>query len=474
MSYSRRILKNISSLALARVVSMATSLVSSIYLARVLGAESYGILGFGTALLSFFTLVVNLGFDVFGTREIAREHERVQELTNNILTMRLFLAVVVFGLYAVVIAWIDKPAAFKAVLIVLGVNLFTNALTLDWVYQGVERMDVIATRQVLSSLLGLLAVFILVHEQTDVILAAVASVVALLINAVWMLNRYLQDFNGFKFSFNWKLYQEILQASLPIAVSSFMISIYYSMDTVMLGFMRTEEEVGWYTAAYKFLNIAIVPMGIFVQALLPTLSNAYGNQVLMKQRAINLAKALLVVGVPISATGMVFAQDLIKLIFGNSYIPASNALVLLMANVFLIYINTVYGNPLVAWNQQKNQMYAILAGGVINIILNFLLIPGYGIEGAALATLISEAIVLIGQAFLHFRMVNQLYIFILIRVLVATFTSIGIVMICTIEYPIPFLLSLLLISALFFLLILLLKVIDLDFFKKMFITRHYN
>ncbi len=359
MSSSRRFLKNLSSLALARVASMATGLVISIYLARVLGAESYGILGFGSALLSFFALFVTLGFDIFGTREIARDHDKVQELTNNILTMRLFLAVVCFGLYTVVIAWIDKPAAFKAVLIVQGVSLFANALTLDWVYQGVERMSVIAIRQVLTSLLGLLAVFLLVHKQTDIIWAAAASVGALLINALGMLIRYLQDFKSLKLSSNWQLCQKIIYASLPIAVSSFMISIYYGMDTVLIGFMRTEKEVGWYTAAYKFLNVAIVPGGIVVQAFMPTLSTAYGNQVLMKQKARNLAEVLLLLGVPISATGIVFAQDFIKLLFGNSYIPASNALVLLMVNAFMIYLNTVYGNPLVIWNQQKNQMYVI-------------------------------------------------------------------------------------------------------------------
>lgn len=474
MSYSRRFLKNFGSLAVARVVSMAAGLVSSIYLARVLGAESYGILGFGSALLSFFTLIVSQGFDVFGTREIARDHKKVQELANNILTMRLFLAVFGFSIYTLVIAWIDKPAVVKAVLIVQGVSLFASAIMLDWVYQGVERMGVIATRQVLTSVLGILAVVLLVHEATDAIWAAVASSGSLLLNALWMMGRYLQDFKVFKLSFNWQLCEKILRASLPIAVSSLMISIYYSMDTVMLGFIRTEEEVGLYTAAYKFLSTATVPLSIIVQAFMPTLSNAYGNEVLMKQRATTLAKALLIIGVPISATGIVFAQEFIKLIYGNTYLAASSALMLLMANVFLIYFNTVYGNPLVAWDQQKKQMYVIVAGGVANVILNFILIPKYGIEGAAFATLLSEAIVLLGQGFLHFRMVHQIYISILTRVVIATSISTGIVLFCSKQYELQLVISLLIITVLFLVLSLLLKIIDIDLLKKIFIQRRAN
>lgn len=466
MSSSRRLLKNFGSLAVARIVSLGAGLVSSIYLARVLGAESYGILGFGGALLSFFTLIVSQGFDTFGTREIARDREKVQDLANNILTMRLFLAVVSFGFYTVVIAWIDKPAVVKAVLIVQGISLFASALTLDWVYQGVERMGVIATRQVLTSVIGILAVVLLVHEATDAIWAAVAWSGSSLLNVLWMMIRYLQDFKVFKLSFNWQLCQKIIRASLPIAISSFMISIYYSMDTVMLGFIRTEEEVGWYTAAYKFLTVATVPLNIIVQAFMPTLSNAYGNQVLMKQRATILAKALLIIGVPISATGIVFAPEFIKLLYGSSYLAASSALMLLMANVFLIYFNTVYGNPLVAWDQQKNQMYVIVAGGVANVILNFLLIPNYGIEGAAFATLLSEAIVLIGQSFLHFNLVRQLYINILMRIIIAASAAVVIVMIMNRNYHLLLMLNLGLIILLFLGFCFLLKIVDMDFLKK--------
>lgn len=466
MSSTRRIIKNFGSLAVAKVVTMATGLVTSIYLARGLGAESYGVLGFGNALLTFFTLIVSQGFDVFGTREIARDHDKVQDLANNVLTMRLFLAVLGFGIYTVVITWIDKPTAFKAVLIVQGISLFASAISLDWVYQGVERMGVIATRQVLTSLLGLLTVFILVRKPEDVIWAAVASSGSLLLNALWMIVKYLQDFKVFKFKFNWLLCRKIIQDTLPITVSTFMITVYYSMDTVMLGFMRSEQEVGWYTAAYKFLNLAVVPLGIIVQAFLPTLSNAYGSQALMKQRATILAKILLIIGVPISATGVVFAQDFIELIYGNSYLQASTALTLLMANACLIYSNTVYGNPLVAWNQQKKQMYVILAGGATNIALNFLLIPEYGIEGAAIATLLSEAIVLIGQSFLHFQIVRQLYISIFIRVLIAAFISVSIVVLWNKVYYLSLALSLALIATFFIGLSLLLKIVDPDFLRK--------
>ena len=94
----------------------------------------------------------------------------------------------------------------------------------------------------------------------------------------------------------------------------------------------------------------------------------------------------------------------------QSFREANTALIILMANTLVIFVNTVYSKTLVVWDRQYAIMLVIAAGAGLNIVLNILLIPRYGIEGAAIATLCTELFALFGIAWLHFQMVNQLYV----------------------------------------------------------------
>lgn len=426
MTSARRIVKNIFSLATAELISKGVSIITVAYLARVIDPRGFGIIGFATAFISFFSLLINLGFDTVGTREIARDKDKIRKYVNGIITIRVIMAIFGYIAFAVIVSLLDKPALVKNVLFLTGLGLFANAFLLNWVFQGIEKMGVIALRQILTSLLNLLGVLLLVHNNEDLLWAVSVTVLSNVINTIWMGAVYVKHFGKIKFEFDLPLWKDMFRSALPLAFSSFMIAVYYNMDMVMLGFMRNEIEVGYYSAAYRILILTLIPSGIILSSFFPQLSIANGN----KNRTILLMRkysaAMFIISGFISFTGIAFASNIINAVFGKEFYQSVGLLQILMVNTLIVYINTTYGNPLLAWDKERPYTFAIATGAISNIILNFLLIPGYGALGAAIATVASEAVVLVGLAFFHYRSLQTLYLNSLVKVLFIVVASMGI------------------------------------------------
>jgi O-antigen/teichoic acid export membrane protein len=386
------------------------SLVTFAYLARTLEPERFGILGIGIALLGYFSLPVNLGLNVLGTRELARDHDRAADLASAIVSMRLVLVLVTLLAYLGVVSLLDKPLLFKTVLAAQGFSLFGQAISLEWVYQGVERMGVLAVRNAAVAVLALLGTLLFVRSPDDVVAAALVSVFALVAANGWLIGAYCRDFGRVRLRVDIRAWLRLSRPALPILASQVMISVFVSLDTLLLGFFRGEEAAGWYAAIYKLLAAVLIPSDILIQAFLPSLSHVYGTFAAMQERSRTFAKLLFSLGLPISLGGAILATDLVNLVYGPAYQPAAGALAILLVNALFVYANSAYGHPLIAWNRERSYMLAFSVGAVLNVLLDLLLIPKYGINGAAIGTLVCQAVVTIILATLHVRVAHQLYL----------------------------------------------------------------
>lgn len=425
MSTGHRILKNAGALALARGVTAVLTLVTLAYLGRVLGPDRFGILGVGTALVAYFILPINLGLNVYGARELARDYSRASRLAGDILSLRLIAFSVVFLAYLGTVGLLDKPLLFKTVLAVQGLTLFAIAISLEWVFQGVERMGILAVRNVTAATLSLGIAVVLVQGPDDVVLAAVATVAALVLANVWLIFTYRRHFGPVKLRVAPAVWRQMLRPGLPIMTSLLMISIYTNMDQLMLGLMRTEEEAGWYAAAYRLLTAALIPADILFQAFLPALSGAAGVRALMRVRGRAFATTILAVGLPVAIGGWALADWLIVLVFGEAYRPATGVLGLLMLNAAVAYMNIAFGYPLLSWNRERAYALVLGTGAALNVALNFLLIPPYGMIGAAVATLACQVALLAGVGLLHLRTTGNLYPSVVVRTVLATAVGVG-------------------------------------------------
>ncbi len=395
MSSSRKILKNIFSLSVAEAANKGIVFITTAYLARVILPEGFGVLNFANSILLYFLLVVNLGFNIVGIRETAKNPDKVKKYADQITTYRLILAI--FSCVAMVIfaVLIDKPFEVKLVIIISGVNLFSQAIMMDWVYQGTEKMGILAIRQVLTSSLNLIGVLFLVKTASDVVTAMIITVISTLLNAIWMLALYNKIYGKLRLYIDKSMMKELLTSSIPIMFSSFFITIYNSLNIIMLGFMKSDAETGIYAAAFRFVGLVIAPSYILNLAFFPHVSRA--QSIDEKRNALrNYSKAIFYVGTFLSFLFFTFSSFFITFAFGSNYTDSIIVLQVLMLTVLIMYMNTAYYPPLVAWKKEKIVMYAIGAGAIVNIILNFILIPKYGAVGAAWSTVVSEFMVFLG------------------------------------------------------------------------------
>ena len=418
--WGKQISRNLAALTVARGVSTGLKLVLMAYLTRSLEPSAYGILGFGTALLAYFLVITRLGFNIVGTRDVARDSRRISELASTITSVKLFLSIGAYGLFAALVLLLPKGGLFKSVLLVQGLWLFAEAASLEWAYQGVERMGILAVRIVAVSVLHLGTVLVLVHRPEDVILAAAAQVGALIILNAWLIVSFVKRFGALRIRIDLRAWRALLPSALPIAASALMAGVFYNIDQVMLGLMRTEAEVGLYSAGVRALTAATMPSMIMVQSFFPALSNAVGSIEDMRERAGALASMMIPVGIPLATVGALLARPLLLFIAGEEFVPGADAFALLMVNVGMIYLNMTFGHPLLAWNRERAYMIVIGVAAVLAIIFNVILVPRFGIVGAASATLGAQILVFVGVAAIHIRIVRQLYIGIIVRTMCAT------------------------------------------------------
>tara|TARA_R110000787_G_scaffold61837_2_gene139893 strand:- start:142 stop:1581 length:1440 start_codon:yes stop_codon:yes gene_type:complete len=391
---SRRLAGNFLALFGAQVVAQLAGLVTVAWLARALQPEAFGIVGFGAALLSYFGLAVVFGTDRLIMREIARDAAATATLLPRLIGLRIALLVVAAALYLLVIELIDQPGPVKTVMRVQVLGLAAAAISLDFVYQGLQRMSVIGWRQVLSSVLVLGLSVAFVRSADDVVAAAAIPHAALLLTGIWLAWRVQRDTGAVSVSVDLSAWGDLLRRASPMAVTAVMATVYLNIDVVMLGFMDSQTAVGLYAGAGRIYAIAGVIGSLLVATFLPSLAAAFGASDDMRRQYRDFALAMLLLGVPVVAVVGGFAPAVIAVLLGEGFAGASTALVLLMAAAGLNYANQIGGAALISWNREKTLMYSQGSGAVSNVALNLILIPRYGLLGAAAATIASEAIVL--------------------------------------------------------------------------------
>jgi O-antigen/teichoic acid export membrane protein len=180
-----------------------------------------------------------------------------------------------------------------------------------------------------------------------------------------------------------------------MGISFMLIKVYYTFDTVMLGFMKGDIVVGWYNAAYKIVLLFVGFANLFGAAIFPVLSRSHKESIdQLKRLVLQFSRLTILFGLPIAVGGTIMSNQAIQLVYGSAYHNSILPLQLLIWSVFTVYLNCSFAFCLLSCDRQKDYMYSVLAGALTNLVLNFALIPKYGMLGAGIATITCEVVVL--------------------------------------------------------------------------------
>ena len=392
----KQILKNLVSLFIGEAVSSFLAFLITIFLARKLQDAGFGMLAFIQSIMVYLLLVVDSGLSIFGARELAREHERANEIIENVLTLRLVLAITVSVPSLIVIFCWTLPIEIRWLCFGSILGLFTQALNPEFIFQGRERMFGVSAWRVLVHFIYLILLLAVVHGRQQLwattLLRSGAEIAVIIIFATIIFRNYSRHFR-----FRWRtdLWKEYLKESLVMAASVVVIKLYYSFDTFMLGIMDKPEAVGWYQASYKVILLFIGLAGLVQMAFGPVFARVSKQPKMLEETVKIFATILLLLGIAANCILVSLNKQITISLFGNGYLQSAQSLILLSFSMFFVFMDTIFMAPLLFSGRQKSYLFLVSQGALLNIVLNLIFIPIYSFKGAAFATIASNFLIMI-------------------------------------------------------------------------------
>ena len=190
----KRIAKNFLSLAGAQFVSNVLGFITIAYLARVLSARGFGQISFAQALISYFRLLGDFGLNTLGMREVAKDKEQTNRYVGNILIIQIILSVVSFSLLLVFLLLIDKPMDYKILIALFGLSLFPSALSIDWAFRGIERMEFIGIANIVRSVIYTGLIFLFLKRPSDIFDVPLFNLIAALTIAAYLIYSFVKNY----------------------------------------------------------------------------------------------------------------------------------------------------------------------------------------------------------------------------------------------------------------------------------------
>jgi len=354
-----------------------------------------------TSVITYFSMFAQLGIPTYGIRACAKVRDDRNELSKvaqELLLINIIMSIISYVVLFVLLFSVPKFRCEKELYVVLSFSIILTAIGMEWLYKALEQYTYITVRSVIFKFIALIGMFFLIHKQTDYIVyggitifAASASNILNLINAYKYI--YLKPIGNYNF-------RRHLKPVLVFFAMSCATVIYTNLDTVMLGFMATDTDVGYYNAAVKIKGILVSIVTSLGTVLLPRVSYYIQRGEVKEFRRIT-RKALnfvLLMAMPLLIYFIYFAKEGIIFLSGNDYVGSIVPMQVIMPTLLLIGITNILGiQILVPTGREKIVLYSEIVGAIVDIIINALLIPAYASTGAAIGTLIAEFAVFVVQ-----------------------------------------------------------------------------
>ncbi|MFU0823645.1 MAG: Teichuronic acid biosynthesis protein TuaB [Clostridium sp.] len=391
----KNIAKNFLSIGAANIVSQFLTFLVIAYYARILGVDKFGQISLAQSILTYFTMFTLFGFQTLGIKEVSKSEVSKENLAGNIIFLRLVCALIGFLIMVLIGSFTNKGTDFKGLMTIYGLTLFPLAFNIDWFYFGTKEMQYNAIYNVLKSALPFILTIIFLKDKNQIHLIPAFMVIGMTAASA---------FHAYVFYKIKKLkYKPVITAdkikflilnSLPFLLSALLSLINGNIDSIIIGFMRTDGELGLYSSAYKVIYFLINLIAIIFTPFFPILIELFHNNKLreLKDTIDNLWKIIVMIAYPMLIGGILLSQQIIVLLFGEEFKEGYMVFSILLIYAFILFLRENYGYSLNAWNREKSYLKTVTISAVTNAVLNLMLIPAYGINAAAITTVLSEII----------------------------------------------------------------------------------
>lgn len=375
-----------------KVFQMILTLVVGMLTARYLGPSNYGIIGETASYVSFFSVICQLGFTSTAVKEIMDNKDRQGEILGTTIFFRVctsLISSIAITCLLYILKDGDKVIVWVAFLQSLSLVFQSFDMIHYWYQSRLETQVSVKIQSLAYVLMATYKIAILALGKSVEWFAFSTALEAAVVGAalVWVYGKG----SGQKLSISITAGKEILKRSYHFILSGLMATIYGEMDKIMLGEMLSETAVGYYTAATKVSTMWAFVLIALINSSRPVIisSKSVSNELYIKQNK-RLYAAIIWIGIAAGLGITVLGKSMILLMYGQEYLPATSSLQISAWYTMFAMLGTARGIWIVCEDKSKYVKYYLGIGAVINVILNYLLIPAFGPGGAAAATLATQ------------------------------------------------------------------------------------
>ena len=386
-----RIARSFAALASGDAVGRVLAFLAGVYVARELGAAMFGVMAFGQAVVLYFTHLSACGLELTGAREIAADPSRARSLLPSILAARTLVSAALAALLSGA-ALACLPALDAAGVSLYSLTLFGHGPSPKFALVGLSRPAPVAWARTAGEALYALLVLALVRTGDDLVFVPWAQALGDVLAVLLMLLALRRLGHSVPLELDWPAVRPLFARSFPLVLNILLGLLIFNSDLLVLRVFRDAGTVGWYAASYQLISFLINMAGAYSLSLMPALTRASEERGERRALYLDSLAQSLCVGLPIAVGGALCASGLIELVFGRDYEPSGAPLAVLVASIPLLLYKDVTMVAMVAAGREKAVLRMTLAAVLFNLTANLLVIPSFGMVGAAATTLATEAL----------------------------------------------------------------------------------
>lgn len=380
------------------------------YVSRILGPDGIGKVQFVSSFVQYFVFLAALGIPVYGIREVAKARDNIVELKkifSTLLLLNIFTTFFVFIIYLGIVFFVPDLRGDIVFYNVAAIMLLLGFSNIDWFFSGIERFKFIAVRSIVVKVLFLILLYLIVQKKTDVLSYLWIVIGGTVANNIWNL------FSARKY-FDFKIvkkddFQKHLKPLFYIFSTVIAVSIYSSLDVIILGFLKGFKDVGYYTSGSKISRMCLPFLTAMSVVLMPQIAQAFREK--NEERISFLLKDsfefIILLGVPMVVGLIALAPEIILIFSGYQFTPSILTMQINAPSVLIIGISTTCSvQILTPAAKDKENIIAVIFGLIVSVVLNFILIPQFGYLGATISNLLAELTVMSFFIFFAFRVIQ--------------------------------------------------------------------
>ena len=376
------------------------------YVSRILGADGNGKIQMATSFVVYFVLVSQLGIPTYGIKACAAlrdDRKALSKTAHELLIISLVTTVISYVAFFVLLGFIPQLQQEKPLYIISCCSVILSTFGVEWLFKATEQYSYITIRSLIFKLIGVVAMFLLVHQESDYQIYAAITVFASYGSALMNLTQ-LPKYIDLKPMGGYNIRQHLKPVLILFAYTC-ATTVYSNLASVMLGFMTTDADVGFYGVSIKVKNILVSIVTALGAVLLPRVSY-YFKQGQMDSFWKTIQKSMhvvLLMAAPMTLYCMLVAAPAIRFLAGDGYAQSVEPMIFIMPSLLFIGMTYVIGiEVLIPTGKESIVLIASAVAAVVDIVVNALLIPSMRSTGAAIGTLVAESVVFIIQ-FLYMR-----------------------------------------------------------------------